>query len=288
MFEGFDERSFAVGDVEIAARVGGSGPPLLLLHGAPQTHVMWHAMAPRLAETHTVVATDLRGYGASSKPRGGGDHSTYSFRSMAQDQVDVMGSLGHDRFTLVGHDRGGRVAHRLTLDHPQAVARLAVLDIVPTQYVYEHADRALATAYWHWFFLIQPEPLPEMLLEPRAGAVLRGLLGAVGDSSFYAEEALAAYERAFDAATIHALCEDYRAAASIDLEHDAEDRGRRIECPMHVLWGTRGVVGQLYEPLEVWEDYAASLSGGGIDAGHFLAEERPDEVYAALAEFLRA
>ena len=288
LFPGFTDARLAVNGVEIQAVVGGSGPPLLLLHGAPQSHVMWHHLAPRLAERFTVVATDLRGYGDSSKPPGGGDHADYSFRTMAADQVAVMKQLGHDAFSVVAHDRGARVTHRMLLDHPEAVTRAALLDIVPTKYVYDHTDRALATAYFHWFFFIQPAPLPELMMQPAAGVLLKAFLGAFGGTDCYDPEAMAEYERCFcTPEAIHAMCEDYRAAAGIDLRHDAADGGRMIECPLLILWGSRGVVGQLYQPLEVWQRYGSDVHGLAIDAGHFLAEERPDETFAALDEFLR-
>ena len=290
MFDGFTRETVRTTGAEINLVRGGSGPPVLLLHGAPQTHAMWHGVAPALAQERTVVAADLRGYGDSSKPPGGGDHAQYSFRAMALDQVEIMRALGFERFALVGHDRGARVAHRLVLDHPAAVERVALLDILPTEYVYGHVDRALATLYYHWFLFIQPEPLPERLLEPNATAFLHSFLGSLGSAgSAYAPEALAEYERCFAGpAAIHALCEDYRAAASIDLEHDAADRERRIECPLLLLWGQRGVVGALSDPLVVWSDYAADLRGEGLQAGHFLVEQRPDETLAALRDFLGA
>lgn len=287
LFPGFTDERLAVNGVEIQAVIGGSGPPLLLLHGAPQSHVMWHHLAPRLAERFTVVATDLRGYGDSSKPPGGGDHADYSFRTMAADQVAVMDQLGHNVFSVVAHDRGARVTHRMLLDHPETVTRAALLDIVPTKYVYDHTDQALATAYFHWFFFIQPAPLPELMMEPSAALLLKAFLGAFDGTDCYDPAAMAEYERCFATPeAIHAMCEDYRAAASIDLVHDAADGGRKVECPLLILWGTRGVVGQLYEPLEVWRQYAGDVRGHGIDAGHFLAEERPDETLAALDEFL--
>jgi haloacetate dehalogenase len=249
---------------------------------------MWHRLAPALAESHTVVAADLRGYGDSSKPRGGGDHSAYSFRTMATDQVEVMRALGYDRFALVAHDRGARVAHRLVRDHPQAVERVALLDIVPTDHVYANVDRALATAYFHWFFLPLPEPIPERMIASATTALLHFFLGGFGSGlDVYGPEALAEYERCFaDPPTIHAMCEDYRAAASIDLVHDAEDRERLITCPLLTLWGARSVVGRLYDPIEVWKTYATDVRGQALDAGHFIAEERPRETLAALREFL--
>jgi haloacetate dehalogenase len=286
-FPGFRRARIPTAGAEINVVHGGSGPPVLLLHGAPQTHAMWHAVAPRLAERYTVVACDLRGYGDSSKPQGGGSHAEYSFRTMASDQLEVMRALGYDRFALVGHDRGARVGHRLALDHPDALERLAVLDIVPTSYVYEHTDRRLATLYYHWFFLIQEEPLPERLIGADPLFFLRRVLAFSGGLEGYAPEALAEYERCFlDPATIRGLCEDYRAAASIDLEHDAADRDRRVACPLLVLWGRRSAVGALYDPLNVWRAFASDVRGHAVDAGHFLVEERPDETLAALETFL--
>lgn len=289
MFEGFDRERVATSGAEINLVHGGSGPPVLLLHGAPQSLAMWHAVAPGLAAERTVVAADLRGYGDSSKPPGGGDHSDYSFRAMASDQLEAMRSLGFERFAVIGHDRGGRVAHRLALDHPDAVERVAVLDIVPTGHVYTHVDRTLATAYFHWFFLIQPEPLPEMMIEPVAVEFLHRMLGAVGgDATFFDPAALTEYERCFaDPRAIHGLCEDYRAAASIDLEHDGRDLDRRVECPPFALWGARSVVGRLYDPIAVWRGYAGEVGGKEVDAGHYLVEERPEETLDALRGFLQ-
>jgi haloacetate dehalogenase len=287
LFEGFTHETLPTPGAEINVVHAGSGPPVLLLHGAPQTCAMWHAVAPRLAERYTVVAPDLRGYGDSSKPPGGGDHSDYSFRAMAADQVEVMRSLGHRRFAIVGHDRGARVAHRLALDNPDAVERMALLDIVPTSYVYENADRRLATAYFHWFFLIQPEPFPERMIGGDPLFFLRSVLAFSGGLQGYAPEALAEYERCFaDPATIHGLCEDYRAAATVDLRHDEADGGRRIECPLLVLWGARSAVGQIYEPLEVWRAFATDVRGRALDAGHYLVEERPHDSLAELEPFL--
>jgi haloacetate dehalogenase len=288
MFDDFVRETITTSGADINLVRGGSGPPLLLLHGAPQTHAMWHQLAPALAESHAVVATDLRGYGDSSKPRGGGDHSAYSFRAMALDQLEVMRALGHDRFAVVAHDRGARVAHRLARDHPAAVERVAILDIVPTDHVYANVDRAVASAYFHWFFLPLPEPIPEQMIEPTATSFLHLFLGNLGSAlDVYAPEALAEYERCFaDPATIHGLCEDYRAGATIDLVHDAQDGDRLVTMPMLLLWGARGVVGTRYDPLEVWRAYATDVRGHALDAGHFLVEERPHETLAALREFL--
>lgn len=287
----------AGGDVAIHAVRGGDGPPVLLLHGFPQSHVLWHRIAPALARTHTVVAADLRGYGDSGRPAAGVDHAGYSFRAMAADQVALMAELGFERFAVVGHDRGARVTHRMALDHPDRVERLALLDVLPTAHVYAHVDRALATAYYHWFFLIQPADLPERLIAGDPRLFLHRCLGGWGSGlDAHAPAALAEYERVFaDPAARHAMIEDYRAGASIDLEHDAASTaaGRRIAAPCLVLWGERGVVARHpTSPLEVWRALAADpsrVTGGPIpDAGHFLAEENHDATLAALRAFLTA
>jgi haloacetate dehalogenase len=291
MFEGFERELVRTGGAEIQLVHGGDGPPVLLLHGYPQTHAMWHAVAPRLAKHFTVVAADLRGYGDSSKPPGGEDHAAYSKRAMARDMIEVMEHLGFDRFTVVGHDRGARAAHRMALDHPDRVTKLALLDIIPTREVFARVDKALATAYYHWFFLIQPYDLPEALIiggDPIY--FLHRKLGGWGTAlDTFAPETLAEYERCFrDPRTIHASCEDYRAAASIDLEHDEADAGRkRIECPLLLLWGANGVVGRLHDVTKVWGPYASDVHGIALDAGHFLAEERPEETARELLAFLR-
>ncbi len=290
MFEGFERVRVEARNAEINAVRGGQGPPVLLLHGYPQTHAMWHGVAPRLAEDFTVVAADLRGYGDSSKPFGERNHATYSKRAMAADGVEVMESLGFPSFAVVGHDRGGRVGHRMALDHPDRVTKLAVLDIVPTRHVYATVGKDLATAYYHWFFFIQPYDLPETLIGADPGYYLRKKLGGWGTSlDTFAPEALAEYERCFnDPATIHASCEDYRAAASIDLVHDDADRdeGRKVECPLLTLWGGRGVMERLYDVEAVWRGYADDVRGKPLDAGHFLAEERPEETARELLSFL--
>jgi haloacetate dehalogenase len=289
VFEGFERERIQTSETEIELVRGGEGPPVLLLHGYPQTHAMWHLLAPRLAEDFTVVAADLRGYGDSSKPFGEEDHSTYSKRAMAGDQAAVMESLGFDSFAVVGHDRGGRVAHRMALDYPDRVTKLAVLDIVPTRHIFETVGKELATAYYHWFFYIQPYDLPETLIGGNPSYYLRKKLGGWGTSlETFTQEALAEYERCFDTATIHASCEDYRAAASIDLTHDGKDQdeGHKVECPLLALWGGRGVMERLYDVEAVWREYATDVRGKPLDAGHFLAEERPRETILELKEFL--
>ena len=288
MLEGFSKSEIETSGARIVVATGGKGPPLLLLHGNPFTHVHWHHIAPRLARDFTVVCTDLRGYGDSSKPPGGSDHAGYSKRAMAADQAEVMAKLGFDRFQVVGHDRGARVVHRLCLDHPERVTRAAVLDIVPTAVVYGRTDKCLATYYFHWFFLIQPEDLPERLIggapDYFLGRLLQGWGGADGA---FAQTALAEYRRCFrDPETIHATCEDYRAGASIDLEHDAADAGKKITSPLLVLWGEKGVVGRLYDPLAIWREKAVDVRGQALPCGHFLPEEAPEETLRALDAFL--
>jgi haloacetate dehalogenase len=287
LFPGFTAHRIRTAGAEIHCLVGGSGPPLVLLHGYPQTHAIWHRIAPALAREFTVVCPDLRGYGDSSKPDGGERSVNYSKRAMAADQVEVMRALGHPRFLLAGHDRGGRVAHRLCLDHPHAVERVAVLDISPTRIMFERTDKAFATAYYHWFFLIQPYDLPERLIGADPVYYLRKKLGAwSGGSAKFDAIALAEYERCFeDPATVHATCEDYRAAAGIDLEHDAADAGSRVTCPLLALWGDKGVVHRLFAPLRDWGEVAIDVRGMALPAGHFLAEEAPEATLRELRAF---
>jgi haloacetate dehalogenase len=292
MLSSFTPHDVDVDGTRIHAVVGGEGPPVLMLHGYPETHVMWHRVAPQLASDHTVVLADLRGYGDSARPASQGDHGSYAKREMAADQVGLMRSLGFESFALVGHDRGARVAHRLVLDHPEAVSRVALLDIVPTRHVFTHVDRALAQAYYHWFFLAQEPDLPERLIGGDPDYYLRRKLaqwsGGEGIEAF-APEAVEEYVRCFsDPEAIRASCEDYRAGASIDLEHDEAsfEAGDRIACPALVLWGSAGFVGQAYDVLGVWRDYASDLRGHAVGGGHFLAEESPEDTLAALREFL--
>ncbi|MCB8823015.1 alpha/beta fold hydrolase [Microvirga rosea] len=284
MLEGFTHRQITTTEAVINLRYGGEGPPVLLLHGHPQTHVMWHLVAPRLAENYTVVCADLRGYGDSSKPLTTPDHEPYSKRAMARDLVEVMQILGFERFAVVGHDRGGRCAYRMALDHPQRIAALSVLDIIPTAEHFERTDMAFAMGYWHWFFLAQPYDLPERLIagDPEAFYLRRG-------RGMFDERALAEYRRCFtDPNTIHAMCEDYRAGATIDTRLDQEDRksGRRIQCPVQALWGKKNGLDRWYDVLEVWRDWADHVEGHSIDCGHYLAEEAPEETLAALEAFL--
>jgi haloacetate dehalogenase len=264
-------------------------PPLLLLHGFPQTHAIWHKIAARLRSKFTLVMPDLRGYGDSDKPQGPADHSLYSKRSMALDALTLMRELGHGEFFVCGHDRGGRVAHRLALDHPQSVRKLVLLDISPTLTMYERTTMEFARSYYHWFFLIQPAPLPETLIGAAPSFYLRAKLGGWGSEGLapFDALALAEYERCFaDPATLHAMCEDYRAAATIDLAHDRADAERRIDCPVHVLWGERGVVQRLFTPLADWQAKCAhEVSGHALPTGHYIPEERPDLLADELEAF---
>jgi haloacetate dehalogenase len=275
-----------IGEVAIALETAGAGPPLLLLHGYPQTRACWRPVVPALAERFTVVCADLRGYGDSAAPPGGEDHAGYSKRAMAADMVAAMAALGHDRFAVAGHDRGGRVAHRMALDHPSAVTRAAVLDIVPTLTLFDGTDQRFATAYYHWFFLIQPDGLPETMIGRDPDWFLRETLRRwSGRARPLEEKSIAEYVRCFDATTVHASCEDYRAAAGIDLEHDRADAGRRVECPLLVLWGEHGAMHRLYDVLGTWRDKAADVRGRALPCGHFLPEEAPEETAAELLAF---
>jgi haloacetate dehalogenase len=282
-FAEFQLSTIDTGEAQIRVRHSGDGPPLLLLHGHPQTHWMWHKVAPLLAQEFTVVCPDLRGYGESSKPPTTADHEPYSKRAMARDQIALMQQLGFDRFSLAGHDRGGRCGYRLALDFPEKIDKLAVLDIVPTGEAFRRTDMRFAMSYWHWFFLAQPYPLPEKLI------------GADPDNYYFRNtrhlfdrEALADYLRAVRSpATIHAMCEDYRAGATFDYQLDEAERGkRRIACPLLVLWGEKGPLPKLYEDmLAIWRDWADDVRGGSVDSGHYLAEEAPEATYHALHDF---
>jgi len=286
VFEGFEERVIATSGAEIFIRLGGSGPPLLLLHGYPETHLMWHRVAPVLAERYTVIVPDLRGYGRSSNPPDGENHVGYSKRAMAQDQAEVMTALGFERFQVVGHDRGARATHRLCLDHAGRVEKAVVIDIIPTLDMFLSIDQAKATAYYHWFFLIQPADLPERMIAGAFDAYMDRVFESWGGGDFD-PEAVTAYKEALgQPENLHSSCEDYRAGASIDLEHDRADRHAKIGCPLLVLWGGRSLVGRQYDPLEVWRERATDLSGLAIDGGHFLPEEKPQEVLTSLREFL--
>jgi len=282
LFPGFAEHRIDTGESTIYARIGGAGPPLLLLHGYPQTHAMWHAIASALAERITVVAADLRGYGRSSKPPTTADHEPYSKRAMARDQVAVMRSLGFERFFVAGHDRGARCAYRMAIDHPERVAKLAILDIIPTSETLRRADREFLLGYWHWGFLAQPYDLPERLVGADPDAFFFRT-----DRAVFSAAAFADYRRAYrDPATIHAMCEDYRAGVTLDAEHDEVDRGRRrVRAPLLALWGSRSKIQQWYDVLAIWREWADDVHGRSIDAGHYLAEEAPAEVLSAFLQF---
>lgn len=291
--DGFSSAEIETADARIFVRSAGSGPPLLLLHGFPETHVMWRGVAPRLARDFTVVCADLRGYGQSGCPASSADHAPYSKRAMAEDMVSVMETLGFVRFSVAGHDRGGRVAYRMALDHPSRIERLAVLDIVPIDVAWDHADARLAMAYWPWSLLAQPEPLPERLLEAAPEAIIDDAMGGGWGTpaEMFPAEVRAAYVQALrEPGHAHAICEEYRAAAGIDREHDQADRssGRRIACPLLVLWG-RGAVGDWYAeqggPLGVWRAFGDDVQGDALAAGHFLAEEAPEQTAEALRDF---
>jgi haloacetate dehalogenase len=283
MFDGFELLSIDAGEVEVRVRHGGSGPPLLLLHGNPQTHAMWHLIAPQLAQDFTVVATDLRGYGDSTKPPTMPNHSPYSKREMAKDQVEVMRKLGFERFSVCGHDRGGRVAYRMALDHPDRVTKLAVLDIVPTGEAFRRANMAFGLGYWHWFFYAQPHDVPERFLAIDPDEHL-----LEGHHHLFAPEALEDYLRCFrNPQTRHAICEDYRAAATLDFDHDEADRQarRRIGCPVLTLWGRQGSLEEWYDVVGIWHEWADDVRGRAIDCGHYLPEEAPEETHVELRAF---
>lgn len=291
LFPQFEPHLIEVNGVQIMARMGGSGPPMLLLHGHPQTHAIWHRVAPRLAESHTVVMTDLRGYGDSSKPKGMADHSNYSKRTMALDQVEVMRHFGFEQFDVLAHDRGARVAHRLAMDHTKAVQRLVLLDIAPTLAMYAQTTDAFARAYWHWFFLIQAAPLPERLIESDPAAYVRDVMGrrSAGLAPFDSR-ALAEYVRCLELpGAAHGLCEDYRASATIDLDHDRTDldAGLCLTQPLLVLWGEQGVVHKCFKPLDEWKKIAGTVSGEVLPCGHYIAEEAPDLLLQHVRAFLK-
>jgi haloacetate dehalogenase len=287
LFPGFRLVDIAVPGSSVRARIGGKGPPLLLLHGYPQTHVLWHKVAVRLKERFTLICTDLRGYGGSAKPASDVDHSPYSKRAMAADLVAAMQLLGHETWFVGSHDRGARVAHRMALDHPGALRKLAVLDIAPTREMYAGTSDAFARAYWHWFYLIQPAPFPEKMIgaDPDAYWLKKCGSGTAGLTPF-APEALQEYLRCFrDPAMIHASCEDYRAAASIDIAHDDADGGKLVQCPVLALWGEHGAVNRCFDVLELWRCRAANVRGHTLPGGHYLAEELPDLVATEFEQF---
>jgi haloacetate dehalogenase len=294
MFEGFEQKYVDTERGKIFARVGGSGSPVLLLHGYPQSHVMWHAVADELASEHTVIVADLPGYGSSFRPPTTDDHSAYSKRQISIDLVDMMHNLGHDQFAVAGHDRGGRVAYRMALDSPDRVTAAAVFDVVPTAEVWQRADAPLALTYWHWAFLAQPAPLPEALIDANPSAFFDLHVRALGlgrRPGRYPPELMATYRALLDDPTVvEGICEDYRAGAGIDCLHDETDlnAGNSISCPVLVLWSAGGALPKLYgDVLAVWQPWAADLRGHALDASHFLVEDEPEQVAHELRELLR-
>jgi haloacetate dehalogenase len=297
-FKGFKTEEIKTSGATIHTVSGGNrtGPPLLLLHGIPETHVLWRKVAPALAQDYFLVMTDLRGYGESGKPPGGGDHFAYSKRAMAQDQVEVMKHLGFEKFALVGHDRGGRAAHRLALDHPEVLTKLVILDIVPTYLLYQNINQEFATIFYHWFLLVQPPPFPETMVANSAEYFLKCTLLWLGGSKltdplpdWISPAVFQEYLRTFRSSeTIHAICEDYRAAASIDLAHDKADLDKKIQCPLLVLWSEKGPFHRLYDVLQTWRDRAVQAQGKALPTGHFLPEQMPEELTQELRTFLRS
>jgi haloacetate dehalogenase len=288
MIQGLTNHKIKTSQGEFNLIKGGQGFPLLLLHGYPQTHFMWHKIAPLLAQEFTVIATDLRGYGESFKPQGTTDHTNYSKRVMAQDQVEIMEQLGYDQFYLVGHDRGARVAHRLTLDYEDKVKKLGLIDIAPTYDMYLTTDQEFATAYYHWFFLIQPYPFPETLIQQKPDYFLRHCLQSWSrQPNTFTEETIQEYLKYFrQETTIHGTCEDYRASATIDLIHDQADREQKMTCPVLILWGSQGVIEKKYSVLELWRGRGSNVRGKSVNCGHFLPEECPQETYQVIRDFL--
>ncbi len=283
LFPGFEKRRIRTSGATINLVIGGEGPPALLLHGYPESHVMWHKVAPALARDYTVVCADLRGYGRSSRPRDLPDHSSYSKRAMALDMVEVMESLGYVRFHVVGHDRGGRVGHRMARDHGRRVQSLAVLAISPTLKMYQSTDMAFARAYYHWFFLIQPAPLPEKMLAALGPRYILGRIGrSRGGLRHFPRAVQREYARCFDA---HSSCEDYRAAATIDLVHDRKDLKKKLKMPVLALWGKEGVIEALFDCLADWREVATTVRGRALQCGHFIPEEKPGELVAELRRF---
>jgi haloacetate dehalogenase len=294
LFEGFKREQIKTPGATIHTVYGGKGSPLLLLHGIPETHVLWRKVAPLLARDFFLVITDLRGYGDSSKPPGGEDHIAYSKRSMAQDQVEVMKHFGFQKFAVVGHDRGGRAAHRMALDYPDLLTKLVILDIVPTYMLYQNITKEFATVFYHWFLLVQPAPFPETLVANSAEYFLKSLLYRLGGEAYsekipdwIGETAYREYLRCFrDPAAIHAVCEDYRAAASVDLEHDKADLDKKIQCPLLVLWAEKGPFHRMYNVLATWQERAKEAKGKPLPTGHFLPEQVPQELTVELKSFL--
>ena len=288
MFKNFKQDIIEVNGVNINYKIGGKGEPLLLLHGYPQSHVLWRKIAPLFAENYTVICSDLRGYGDSDKPQSDKKHLTYSKKTMGLDQNELMKKLGFNEYFLVGHDRGGRVAHRMAIDFKENIKKISVLDIVPTSHVFKNTNAILAKRYYHWFFLIQSYPLPETMIGNDPEYYIRSKLQMWGANNEYlTEEIIQEYLRCFTTETIQASCEDYRAGASIDLVHHEEDFDKKISCPLQVLWGSKATLEELYDPIKVWKEWALNVEGQSIDCGHFLPEESPVETYNAIINFFK-
>jgi haloacetate dehalogenase len=288
MFKNFKQDVIEVNGVNINYKIGGKGEPLLLLHGYPQSHVLWRKIAPLFAENYTVICSDLRGYGDSDKPQSDKKHLTYSKKTMGLDQNELMKKLGFKEYFLVGHDRGGRVAHRMAIDFKENIKKISVLDIVPTSHVFKNTNAILAKRYYHWFFLIQSYPLPETMIGNDPEYYIRSKLQMWGANNEYlTEEIIQEYLRCFTTETIQASCEDYRAGASIDLVHHEEDFDKKISCPLQVLWGSKATLEELYDPIKVWKEWALNVEGQSIDCGHFLPEESPVETYNAIINFFK-
>ena len=288
MFKNFKQDVIEVNGVNINYKIGGKGEPLLLLHGYPQSHVLWRKIAPLFAENYTVICSDLRGYGDSDKPQSDKKHLTYSKKTMGLDQNELMKKLGFKEYFLVGHDRGGRVAHRMAIDFKENIKKISVLDIVPTSHVFKNTNAILAKRYYHWFFLIQSYPHPETMIGNDPEYFIRSKLQMWGANNEYlTEDIIQEYLRCFTTETIQASCEDYRAGASIDLVHHEEDFDKKISCPLQVLWGSKAFVEELYDPIKVWKEWALNVEGQSIDCGHFLPEESPVETYNAIINFFK-
>ncbi len=281
-----NEKILVEDDIFINVTHGGEGKPLLLIHGYPQTHIMWHNVVKDLSKKYYIICPDLRGYGDSSKPKGDENHILYSKKSMAKDMITLMQKLGFDKFFVAGHDRGARVTHRMCLDYPNNILKACVMDITPTYHMFKNTNQAFATGYYHWFFLIQPDFLPETMIGNNPRYYLEEKLKRwSAKGSIFDKEAIEEYVRCFDKDSIHATCEDYRAGASIDMSDDEKDRNRKISTPLLVLWGEKGFVNRTYDVLNVWKEYAFDVSGEALDCGHFLPEEKPNEVSQKLKEF---
>ena len=289
MFEGFKSKRISVNGISINYKIGGSGLPLLMLHGYPQTHIMWRKVAPLLAKDFTVICSDLRGYGDSDKPSSDPEHYNYSKKVMAKDQAGLMEQLGFDKYFLVGHDRGARVAHRMAIDYQDNIYKVVLIDIVPTNHVYDTANMKLAQRYYHWFFLIQKSPFPETLIGKDPEYYLRSKLSMWGlNKKHMSENVISEYVRCFSQSdAIHASCEDYRAGASIDMDDHNKDRKKKIVCPLLILWGKKGTVEELYDPIKVWKKWAINVQGFSLECGHFIPEEKPEETIKYLNKFIK-